>query len=301
MKTIFFAKSMRLLLLAFVVSSCFQIRMNDRQIQNLFATNTTYQPLIKRYTVQNRTIRYVEAGKDTNVLVVFIHGSPGSIKTVSHAISNQLLLEKFKVIAMDKPGYGFSDFGIVETSLEKQVALIKPILEENRPCYEKIIVVGSSYGGSLAARLAMDLPELVDGLVFSAASLAPYEEKVYGISHLIKLKFFKWMSPMTLQMANDEKLAHAEELRKMIPLWKNITVPVIILQGEADDLIFPGNADFAEKMLVNAPKEIVLIPNQSHLILYEHPEIVLGAIERLVPQTQDFLTRRLSDKTIHEK
>lgn len=54
-----------------------------------------------------------------------------------------------RVIAADRPGYGYSGFGKLYLSYYTQAALLAPIIKKygaNR----KLILVGSSYGGLCA-------------------------------------------------------------------------------------------------------------------------------------------------------
>jgi len=75
--------------------------------------------------------------------------------------------------------------------------------------------------------------------------------------------------------ANTEKVYHEEELTKMLPLWKNIQVPVIYVQGENDDIVDTSNAGFARKHLVNSPfLDIRFIKDRYHrLAQFEWPAI----------------------------
>jgi pimeloyl-ACP methyl ester carboxylesterase len=50
---------------------------------------------------------------------------------------------------------------------------LKPIVAKQRQNGKQVILVGHSLGGPLIARMTMDYPELIDGLVFVAGSVAP--------------------------------------------------------------------------------------------------------------------------------
>ena len=68
----------------------------------------------------------------------------------------------------------------------------------------------------------------------------------------------------------------------MLPLWKNITCPVIVIQGKKDVLVSPENADFARKMLVNAPVEFVLVDDMNHFVPWSNPELIHDAILKML-------------------
>ncbi len=77
--------------------------------------------------------------------------------------------------AIDRPGYGYSNFGDEIISI-KQQALIMSVLV-NKYKLNNIIVVGSSYGNSLAARLAV-INNRVKGMVMISPAIGPNQENV---------------------------------------------------------------------------------------------------------------------------
>jgi hypothetical protein len=51
-------------------------------------------------------------------------------------------------------------------------------------------------------------------------------------------------------------------------------------------LVPPGNADFAFKMLANAPVSMVLPPGVNHFIPWTHPELIRNAVLQLISQIE---------------
>jgi hypothetical protein len=92
---------------------------------------------------------------------------------------------------------------------------------------------------------------------------------------------FRWFIPRIFRSANTEKFHHRKELEKMLPLWKNIRVPVVYLQGIKDNIIDTANAGFARKHLVNVPYlNIRFLPGREHrLAQFEWPQIRQGILE----------------------
>ena len=68
----------------------------------------------------------------------------------------------------------------------------------------------------------------------------------------------------------------------MLPLWESIKCPVVVIQGENDDLVPPGNADFAARMLVNASLTLVRKENVNHFIPWSHPELIRDAVAEIL-------------------
>ena len=78
------------------------------------------------------------------------------------------LLQHYRMISIDRPGFGFSDFG-KPVHLSAQSSLISPVIKKinnGKPVY----LAGHSLGGPLIIKLAADFPGYYDGLVMLAGS-----------------------------------------------------------------------------------------------------------------------------------
>src|SRR6266498_167022 len=106
---------------------------------------------------------YLEAGEGPAVLL--IHGSgPGVTAYANWRLVIPALAEQFHVIAPDMVGFGFTDrsgdveYG-VQTWADQAIGLMDSL------GIEKASVVGNSFGGAIALRMAVQHPERVDRLV----------------------------------------------------------------------------------------------------------------------------------------
>ena len=255
-----------LLGVAFFLGGCLQFRETSYVVRSHF-TAKQLRPHLGFYRSVGRNVRYVAVGNDSLPTVVFLHGSPSSLSYFKDYLDDSLLLSKAKLYAVDRPGYGYtSGFGKPMTSIAKQAEVVRFLLDSVRTSQRPIILVASSYGTSVACRVAMDYPDLVDGLVLSAPALAPGEEYIYPITHWTKKGFMKFCMPLPIRTANAEKLSHKDELTEMLPLWSNIRVPVAYFQGAEDKLIFTTNAKFAQQMLGPNLIEMCMFPGCDHFI-----------------------------------
>jgi pimeloyl-ACP methyl ester carboxylesterase len=270
------------ILSSFVFDQFVQFRMSDKEIFSFFSQNKV-KGEVRYYNKNGRKIRYLSVGDDSLPTLLFIHGSPSSTSFFMEYFKDSLFLHTFKMYAVDRPGYGSSGFGKPEPSIEKQADIIQPILEELNKVRHPVILVAASYGSSIACRLAMDNPQLVNGLILIGPSLAPGEEKTYWFTPVIENPLINWTIPRMFQSANTEKIHHREGLCEMLPLWKNIRVPVMYLQGAQDKLIYTSNAAFAKKQLINAPcLDIHFFEGLPHFIEFrERPAIRQKILEML--------------------
>ena len=273
-------------LLMFMVDGCVQFRDTTADLHRYF-NDRKLKPEIGFYRSQGRQVRYLAIGSDTSAAILFIHGAPSSMSYFKVYLSDSLLLRRAKMYAVDRLGYGYSGFGKPVVSIERQARAIKPILDSLNRAHHPVVVVGTSYGTSVACRLAMDYPQLIDGLVLVAPALAPGQERIYGISYPMEWAALKWLVPRMLVSANAEKLSHRAELQKMMPYWPRIQVPVSYIQGADDDLVYTTNAPFAKRKLVNAPSlDFIMIANRGHLIAFSEIQTIKGSILRMLDKVQ---------------
>ncbi len=238
---------------------------------------------------EGRNLRYLSLQRhDTLPTLFFLHGSPSTMSVYNTYYQDTTLAKWANIIAADRPGYGFSDMGRSEKSVERQAEYMWKILEqENYP--SPLYIVGSSYGGTVAAKMAMLQPDKVDGMVLVSASLAPGEERTYAISYLIRFHPFRWLIPRMIMVANDEKLSHYDALEQMEPLWDQIVTPVVLIQGTDDRLIYPGNLDFALQNLMNSSfVDSHLLEGEGHFLQIKYKDFILE-------QLQNLMLRKASD------
>src|SRR5262245_49003990 len=104
--------------------------------------------------------------------VVFIHGgSPGACTLVNWKLNLEAFAAAgFSVHAYDQPGFGRSEIPS-DHSLEFRVAHAKSFLAAVRG--DRIHIVGNSMGAYIAARLALEHPNVDRLVLISSSTLAP--------------------------------------------------------------------------------------------------------------------------------
>jgi len=112
-------------------------------------------------------VHYQEAGSATAAPLILVHGFCSST-----LVWSKVLLELagcgFRVIAADLAGYGYSGKPRqLEYTIGSQARMIVGLLD--RLGIDRAIVVGSSYGGAVAATIALDYAARVEKLVLVGA------------------------------------------------------------------------------------------------------------------------------------
>ncbi|MEL6323130.1 MAG: alpha/beta hydrolase [Pseudomonadota bacterium] len=98
--------------------------------------------------------------------VLMIHGASANAEEFTHTLAPRLD-DRFQVLIADRPGHGYSARPSGGYELETQAAQMAAILETYAGD-EPAIIVGHSFGGAVALRLALDYPDRVAGLVLLA-------------------------------------------------------------------------------------------------------------------------------------
>ena len=113
--------------------------------------------------MSGKPIFYTEAG--SGPVVVLLHGGgPGASGVSNYSRNIDALAASFRVIVPDMPGYGRSVKGIDQSDPFGYLAdMIRGLLDELG--IDTAHLIGNSYGGAAALRLALDTPHRVDRLV----------------------------------------------------------------------------------------------------------------------------------------
>jgi 3-oxoadipate enol-lactonase len=222
------------------------------------------------------------------------------------------LARRFQVITIDNRGIGASDSPAGNYSTRVMAEDVVAVLDHAG--IQDANLVGTSLGGMIAQELALAHPERVDRLVLVATIPGGPRSRPMplGTTYLFaaapfmtskaKLREFvqTTLGPTTLRRRPKiarrlvaRKLAHpqaesgwrAQTAAGMLfnPLGRQrrISQPTLVVQGTADQIVDPGNADVLAGLLPNA--RVQRFEGTGHLLYWEQPK-------RFVRVVTDFLT-----------
>lgn len=254
--------------LSIIFCSCRSLKLRESDEFHI-STNLKlgYQTEVKYFHVGKQKIRCLITGNPNGNNLLLIHGSPSSLSSWMPLYSDTAFMETFRMIAVDRPGYGYSNFGKVETSIAKQAAIVEAVMDSLQ--LSATILLGTSYGGPVAAQIAMQRPEKVAHLILLSASVKPTAEKTYGISHLMIAPVIKYLFPAIFRMASEEKFSHAKEL-SLLKNWDSIKSPTSIVHGDQDRLVYFSNAEFLKEKIPNS--KLYVMENKGHALMFTDPE-----------------------------
>ncbi len=225
------------------------------------------------------------------------------------------LAEHFQVITFDNRGSGQSDKPPGPYSAQLLAADVVGILDEFR--LDKAHIMGHSMGGFIAQALAVDAPNRVDKLILSATNFGgprhvpitpeamavltdvsgdPIERLRRGIV-ISCAPGFAERRPDVVEDWINHRIAHPidpagyqAQLAIGLSLMPEaaafehklaaVTAPTLILFGEHDRVVPPGNAGLMAEKIQDARVEI--LPNAGHFFPFEVPEEAIAAVTRFL-------------------
>lgn len=261
----------------FFMGSCVSFREKPKVITSYFAAHNV-EGTIATFQSGKRKIYYAQSGNSSKPVVVFVHGSPGSLSAFVPFLVDSILLEKAHLVTVDRPGFGYSHYGQGEKSLAVQAALIRDLVMQ-KSNGQPLILVGHSLGGPLVAKVAMDYPDIVDGVVVVSGSIDPdLEPNEMWFRAPLATPFLRWLLPGSLRASNHELYHLKPELERMVSDWRKIRCPVVIVHGKRDKLVPFENVAFAEKHLDPEIARYITHENAGHFIPWQQPEMITEGI-----------------------
>jgi pimeloyl-ACP methyl ester carboxylesterase len=203
-----------------------------------------------------------------------IHGAPGAWYGYLNLTDDSLLQSHFKIVAVDRLGYGKSEYGKEVLSTQLQALAIKNIIDKENTTNRKVFMVGRSYGAPIAAWLAIHFPETFEKLIMVSPVIDPDKEKFYWFSDIGNSRLVQWALPDLLNVATKEKFSHQQEMRLMVPEWKNLNTPTYVLTGEEDEIADTANYSFAKKHITACPAIFIKLKHTGHQVTHQQPGII---------------------------
>jgi pimeloyl-ACP methyl ester carboxylesterase len=232
--------------------------------------------------------------------VVLLHGTPGSVADWTPVRIH--LRDRYRVVTVERPGMGWSASPVTagEYSLGRHAARIHRLLARLR--IEAPILVGWSYGGGIALRIAADQPQDVAGIVH-LCGVGPglvegfrHRSRVYAVrvgalleAPVMGALLARWVVPAALGALDPARLLRAQ-FGSDWPL-----VPPDWIDGRMRVLRRPNVIRNSRREVVNLPADLAAL--RPLLPTIRRPmRIVTSELDHLIPAgVGDELVRVLPD------
>jgi pimeloyl-ACP methyl ester carboxylesterase len=232
------------------------------------------------FNINDDELHFAKTGNDTLPTLFFIHGSPDSWARYEMFMQDKDLLSKYRMIAIDRPGFGYSQFGKAKNLAEqsKLFSTFVKSIQNGKPIY----CIGHSYGGAVVIKLQADNIALFDGLVLLAAAVDPKQEKPERWRYVMRIPPLNYFLHGAFRPSNTELVYLKKDLVELDKEWDKITCPVWILHGDKDTYVPVANVEYAKKKLLNAKTvEVNILPGADHFITHERYEEVKEVLMKL--------------------
>lgn len=276
-------------------------------------------PLGEFVDVAGTRLHLVDRGPPDAPAVILIHGASGNLRDFTFSFLDRLT-DRWRVIAIDRPGFGYSDRGPGDAHHPSAQARLMRAAVAARGV-RRSVVVGHSLGCASALAWALDAPESVVGVVDVAGVAMPwpgsagylYETTAPPvIGHVVSTVIAAGVSPsyaagaiegifrpqtapagyaeaigagLALRPAtlrnNGRDIAWLKPLLRIQSQRYGALPPVEIVHGAADAVV-PASVH-AEPLAARAPDaRLTLLDGIGHMPHHVAPDTVIAAVERLI-------------------
>jgi pimeloyl-ACP methyl ester carboxylesterase len=239
-------------------------------------------------------LRVVDKNSGAAETVLLVHGYGASSASYAPVIAK--LAERFRVLAVDLPGFGLSDRRPGDYSPEGLADVLARILDEKQ--VQKAHVVGHSWGSSVVLAFALRHPQRLDKLAVISAwiyddQLLPFMRwaRVRGLGEMLYGMFYRQnlgerlylnfydpslvtqavVDEVERQMARPGALAAALAAVRGMKFreddYKKIAAPTLILWGREDRV---ARLAFGERLARELPSaQLVVLGRCGHIPMWE--------------------------------
>jgi pimeloyl-ACP methyl ester carboxylesterase len=218
----------------------------------------------------------LHGGDPGGLCVILVHGTPGDAASWADDLLDPPA--GTEVLALDRPGFGASDPPAALPRLADQAAAVAALLPaDGRP----VVLVGHSLGGAVVAQVAAEQRGRIQAVVLVAAALDPALESVHPLQRVGAWPWVQRVLPRPIRNANAELLALRGELVALAPMLARIDARVLIVHGDADDLVPVANVPYIQSRLTGAAEvHTTLVPGGNHFLPWNARPAVRGALQR---------------------
>jgi pimeloyl-ACP methyl ester carboxylesterase len=272
-------------------------------------------PIGKFLEVDGVRLHYIERGRGKPV--VLLHGNGTMAQELETSGLIDLAAAHYRVIAFDRPGYGYSERpGRMKWDATAQAKLLHSALRQLG--VEDPIIVGHSWGTLVAIAMGLAYPDYAQSLVLLSGyyyptprldvplfstpaipvlgdamrhTISPILGRLLWPAMIKKLfapaetaKRFQMEYPVWMSLRPSQLRATTEEIAMMIPCahrlssqYGRLRLPIVIMSGASDLHVLP--ALHSRKLHEELPQStLILVPDVGHMITHSATEQVLSAI-----------------------
>jgi pimeloyl-ACP methyl ester carboxylesterase len=301
-----------------MAASAVVVRLNTRRAER------KHPPPGNFITVEGVRLHYIDTGGGDPAVVLF-HGNGSMIQEMEVSGIVDKLAKRYRVVAFDRPGFGYSDRPrSVAWTPAAQADLIHAALL--RLGVKGAILVGHSWGTLVVLELALRHPGFVNGMLLVGGFYFPtprsellllsipaipvigslLRNTLYPIvvrallPRLLRRTFaprpvsagFRKGFPAGLAVRPEHIRASAEDLTMVLPAtaalqthYEDIRQPTIIVAGSGDRIVEVTRHSLRLYDAIPG-SELYVLPNDGHMVHHHAPLTILQAVDKLAERSR---------------
>lgn len=262
--------------------------------------------------VEGVRLHYLSRGEGRPV--VLLHGNSGFAHDFA-AVLEALDAGEFRALAFDRPGHGFSERPPQDGALSSQARLIRGALQSLG--VRSPVLVGHSWGATLALAYALQFADEVSALVLLAPAAYSDEEETYAAQRILieipvlsdlfirasdtfirseikrtlerafspdalPLEYLYaaeslWTRPSQVRAFMQDEYSYNPAVGLLAQRYGKVSVPTVIVTGDADELVNPERHAYPLHSEIGH-SELVVLPAAGHMLPHTRPEAVVNAL-----------------------
>ena len=250
------------------------VEVFDRYVSSESGTRWLYSEIPQDTVEIKHTesgVRYLKIGDSNKPTLMLVHGAPGSVMDWVAFAKRKRIYDHYQLVIPDRPGYGGTKPRGAKVSIKEQANLLLDILKEEQT---SAVVLGHSYGGPIAVIMGALDTNYVEKVVGVSGQYMPENEVIFYVSHFIRFRLFKFLLPRMIWVSNEEKMGHQEALKEVMPLYETIAVPVVLIHGDADSLVYYENSTYLKKVLGDKA-ELITMKGYDHPVHMQATDLLM--------------------------
>lgn len=287
-----------------------------------------FPPIGSFVEVNGTRLHYTDEGPKDGTAVLLIHGASSNLRDMLIP-ARASLGGKYRLIAVDRPGHGWSERGLFSATPDAQARTLADFLSAIN--VGKAVVFGHSFGAVVATAMAVERPEKLLGLVVASPATHPWPSgKTNWYNHLARVPVIGWLFTRTLAlpaglnriapatdcvfapnqvpgtylseagielvMVPHRFMTNSEDLTglhphtvRYNPRYIEIKTPTIIITGDHDTVVLKDI--HAENLARDiAGSRLFVVKNVGHKPDYALSDLVAASIETLAGNPKDLDT-----------
>ena len=262
-------------------------RMGEKKLGKFFSRYLV-DARIDYFTAYGRRMRYLSIENPGKPLLLLLHGAPGSLTSFLTFCIDPFLLRFFHIVAVDRPGYGYSGPGKPVLSVWQQSRMMRALVEHLVPGKQPGIIVAESYSAAIACFMAADMPGLTAGMILISANPNRGKQKRWAWSRLLDQPVLNWIRPRALVAASRERMKLADERHDMAGLCRHINIPVMYLRAEDEERSRVSNVAMENEYLAGLSSlDTAFFSARTRNVLREQQSLIRSKIFEMLERVRE--------------